>query len=495
LVEIAADSAPALRDTERWLHRRVERIRFTERTMFRRDASVDFTVPADLPEFRSFEDGTSEYYVPIALLRKWPPRMKFDLRGADGEPLSLLTSAKNREVDAIALHALAPPGSLLDVVGKDLKRIALDSEAKALEAFDRAAGVVARYLDEHQLGVAELSAWNATLRVAGALVANSILWVRVRGRPGDRHVVKFSFEYPAARNLLLHLRVLTALSWVPIRYQVEIPTLGERGSQHLEVELPADLELQRVQFRIEPLPPTRPAAPSGGLVEQFRRRVQRIGTMLDTGIDELRRAVRGTALWWKPPRSTEDGAPAIPAQPERGKPYAWNSGERAYFYIAGSSGEYGLVTLHIAVAKQALINGALWLAIGTATLLTVFTAARREVIEHIEPAVTALLLVPAILGYMMVRPGEHPMLRQLLAGVRVLLTVAGGLPVAAAVVLVAQGLKPSATSVLHWWLPFTLAAWAVVALLTLSWLLPAPRRSYAAHPAMPLPDGGYETQD
>jgi hypothetical protein len=72
LAEVATRGADAISNTSPWLHRRVERVAYTERLIIRRDISVDFTIPEGYPPFEEHTDGTCTFYVPISLLRKWP---------------------------------------------------------------------------------------------------------------------------------------------------------------------------------------------------------------------------------------------------------------------------------------------------------------------------------------------------------------------------------------------------------------------------------------
>lgn len=506
LIELAEKSAFALSNTDAWLHRRVERVSFTSQLMVRRQVSVDFTIPPRLPAFRAIEGATNEYFVPIALLRKWPPPMQFDFRAAQGEPISLLTSRKNQQIDSAALLGLAPDGPTKDVIEDDLRGVVCESPREARVHLERIGAALGERHRNGELDTDDLKKWVPAVRVATSLAANSLIWARVQGEELSRHVVKFSFEYPAPRNFHLHSRVLAALSWQPIRIQLELPTLGERGSQHLEVDLPPELEAQRVQFRVLPFPPQQPAVDGG--------RVKRAGVVIWHAVKGTSRAPFAATqvvlhgIWRKllvllglPRSSFGERHPKHLIRPAAGDPYAWNSRDRAYFYIASSQHQYGLVTMHVAVANRTIINGALAMAVGTAALLTAFTLIRNRVIDadHIEPAVTTLLLVPVILGSLVVRPGEHPMVRRHLGAVRGLATVNGALPVIAAVALIGLGPDATGDDLLVWWRGLAIAAWTTAVLLGLSWLLPPARRERFVRPseATPkkVPGGGLEVED
>src|SRR5213080_505470 len=94
LLEILGrENAGLLRDLW-WIHRRVDSLAITEQLMIRWRISIDFTIP----DARPFEtsDGRKLYYLPVSILAKWPPVMRFDLRDEDDRPLPLLTRRKNR---------------------------------------------------------------------------------------------------------------------------------------------------------------------------------------------------------------------------------------------------------------------------------------------------------------------------------------------------------------------------------------------------------------
>jgi hypothetical protein len=132
LADVAARSAKILLDTETWIHRRVYMIGYTDSGLMRTNVSVDLTID---PRLVPFLDGTgsepSVFFAPIMMLRKWPPLMRFDVRSQEGCPLPLLTSGKNREVDAAVLEMLAPAGDLKDAAAPTLRLIATSDKEEA----------------------------------------------------------------------------------------------------------------------------------------------------------------------------------------------------------------------------------------------------------------------------------------------------------------------------------------------------------------------------
>jgi hypothetical protein len=460
LVDIARESSFALRDTTKWLHRRVERICHTERSMVRRKVSVDFTIPEDLPPFHQSEDDATTpnvYFVPVALLRKWPPLMEFDLRAEDGRPIPLLTTRKNREVDAAALIDLAPEGSERECLRSLLESVAHLDEPGARHSLE----AVGTFLDVRwaSLPPDDQKAWHRTLRVAGSLVTNSILWVRVEANPGQRQLIKFAFIDPAPKELLLRRRVLSAFSWAPRRAQYLLPNLGERGSYHLEIEVPPDLAIYRAKLELSDLPPLVPQTPPGTKTLSW---LKALPEKLALGMRERYRELLDPGRQRRPEDQREV---------EPGKPYARNVGERAYLYVVGSQDQYGMASVDMGIGNRALITSSWRASLVITALLALLWQAPGSVVHHLDGAVALLVIFPALLALVVVRAGEHPMMRQLIAGVRFLLVGAAMLPVVDALFMLAYA-HPRAGDVRTPFLIVFLVGAFVSVLLGTSWLLP-----------------------
>lgn len=467
LERLAADNAFALRDTAYWLHRRVEHVSYTESREIRRQFSVDFTIHKKLRPFERHLNGKNVYFVPIALLKKWPPLMSFDLRAQDGRPLPLLSSKKNRAVDAEALVALAPQGSLRDCLEPHLRKVATGNSPEAEQAL-RIIG------DQLQTAAPDLSDdeyehWLRVGRVAASLCRNSLLWARVEAKPGERCVVKCSFELPAQTDLYLRRRALAAFSWGSSRHHLALPNLGERGSYHLELTPPPGLVVRSAILRLSSDPP-RDHVPGTRPGRSFFRRRWRDLALICT---QPWRALR--TKWRKTFRSLKPGDPVPQAKhherPEPGKPYVWNTGDCAYMYVAESQDQFGLADIQYRVGDRGLITGSFLAAVAISALLTFFAAAAACVADHLGPAVTTLLLVPGLLGFLVVRPGQHPLMRRQIVGVRALILIVGLLPVAAAGALLTFP-SGDADGVAGIWTGLAIASWALTGLLGLSWLLP-----------------------
>src|SRR4051794_4689675 len=100
LREVGNSAAVALASQNDWIHRRVETITFPfpDQPIYRRHISIDFSVPGGLKPVRDHPPvaaGTTpvaaRYYVPLSLVRKWPPLPRLDLRDPEGRPIPFLT--------------------------------------------------------------------------------------------------------------------------------------------------------------------------------------------------------------------------------------------------------------------------------------------------------------------------------------------------------------------------------------------------------------------
>jgi hypothetical protein len=471
LADVAAQSAKILLDTETWIHRRVYKIGYTDSGLMLTNVSVDLTVD---PRLVPFLDGAgsepSVFFAPIMMLRKWPPLMRFDLRSQEGCPLPLLTSGKNREVDAAVLEMLAPAGDLKVAAAPTLRQIATSDKAEATARVNALGKVV---LDAAPgLSMQDRKDWIQTLLVASSLASNSLLWARVTGKHRDRIIVKVAFEDRTRRELVLSRRVFASLSWAPTRLVVTFPNAGEGRSFHVQVDPPPELRIHRARLLLaNPLEDeeTTPrklsfAKRAGSLWWGFKNTIRwRVGNLLSSA----------------PAAAVErDRLQPEERRPGDGDPYYWETPERAYLYVTGSRRQAAVVEVDMAVHER---NGLKSAAVGTSAaitgLMTYFLVAAGEVTSHVDAAVTLFVLVPALLGYLVVRPGEHPLLRKHLSGVRLLLLLAGASPVFAAAVMLGW-VHPNGSDVFWYWFALAVFSWIVTGLLLISWLLPLIKDPY-----------------
>jgi len=464
LAEVAAAGADALLSTHEWMHRRVYQLGYTARGLTQMRISVDLTIDDRFRPFQALEDGTYIFFIPVLLLRKWPPLLSLDLRDEAGRSLPLLTSDKNREVDASVLEALPPPGLLKETAGPTLHQIAVTDKQGAsgqVEALGTVIENAARDLPPD-----ERHRWRQTLLVASSLASNSLLWARLQGEFGKRTIVKIAFQDETKRELIVGRRILTSLSWAPKRVIVPFPNAGEGNSLHIQVDPPPELRIHRARLQlVDPLEP--PATPLGKPKRSKRRR-------------ELWWTFKNTVKWrfgrnlrsGPAPSSVEPTLLPEEVRPSSGEPYSWETDDRAYLYVSGERKQAAVAEIDLAVDERIHLKSSAVATSGAIMfLLTFATVLAAGMTKHVEASTTLFLLVPALLGYLVIRPGEHPLLREHLAGIRVLLLAAGALPVVAAAILLSFS-DPTGPDVRWWWFGLAVTSLLITGALVLSLLLP-----------------------
>ena len=197
LERVGQSAAVVLRREATWIHRRVETLGFPlpDTPTVRRRISIDFSIP---PGLAPIDPGTGQrpprFYVPLSILRKWPPLDRLDLFGEDGRSIPFLTGQQNRELDGIVLGQMATDlaggGRLTDDERRRIEAVALsrDGARHALEEvcpplYRAPRGRLAARL-KLCARIRLSSPWPAPVRANDPLVAD-----RGRGaRPRDRQV-------------------------------------------------------------------------------------------------------------------------------------------------------------------------------------------------------------------------------------------------------------------------------------------------------------------
>jgi len=411
-----------------WIHRRVESVEFIDETTFRRQVSVDFTVPpagwiARLPR-------STTVLLPLASLRK--ERLKrFDLVDEKHRSLPLLTSAQGDELFGRALRALAEQAirkrGIRGVDPHFLEELAALPGKTAeegvgwLNAMLRGCGPGpgARRRVLHEPGIYE---W------AAKFANEYVLVCPLNAQSGERRVLKYGTDQtrhePRAFSLAGLRRRLSPLqwfSWVNRRVDFRRVTLAAE-SFHFEVAAPPDLEITDARFV-------------------------------------------GVALANRTARAVDAGALS-----------------RAHIHISGLTfRDRARVDVKLRAQRTGLLRTAPLIGALTAALLWLglsrvgpITSSSRHPAGSLEGAAALLLVVPTLLSVYVARPGEHALATSMLLGVRLVLVAVGGCSLAAAGLLVGgyQGHQ------LHeFW---RIAAWVATSLslvLWLSWFLPRPGKA------------------
>jgi hypothetical protein len=429
LARVGEEHAQLLRKPG-WVHRRVESLNFPlpDDLVVRRHLSIDFSIPEEAKPIANSSGERGEesiYYLPLSVLRKWPPVLNLDLRNAADIPIPLLTRSQNAVIDGAVLTELACRS--LDIASADLdehlqgqlKRIAEEQEA------------IAQAILRHQL-LRELPRAPETafenqrealrrdpdfLDVAGAMTSNTILWLRVRGCPGQRHIIKFAYDSLPV-DLRIGLWKEASYGWAPFNVKFAVPHFGDAGSYHLDITAPAPLEIVDADLFIKP----RVLTAGGGTTE--------------AEIEPLRLAGGG-----RPAATGDSEEEEIPAAPETA---ASHQGRHAHFYVAGQRARrVGEARISVMAERGGFIRGAFLAAAMISALLLAFSFNLDAVVRNRATALAMLLIVPSLLAYLVVRPREHLLAAQLVRGLRNCLLVIGALPLIASVFLILVGKEPT----------------------------------------------------
>jgi hypothetical protein len=116
--------------------------------------------------------------------------------------------------------------------------------------------------------------------------------------------------------------------------------------------------------------------------------------------------------------------------------YAHAEARDARFYVAGPrTGSLGKVRIATVVARSGLIRPGAMAGLAITALLAAVTLRLEASLVDREAVVTALLVAPALLAYLIVRPADHEVVGQYVGGLRRVLILLGVLPLGAATAL------------------------------------------------------------
>lgn len=363
-----------MRTAPRWIHRRVESAVLQDESTIRRHLTVDFEVP------NQDSDAGDPCLLPLVLLRKSPPVLHIDLKDEEGKSLPLLTRSENAQISARALasvveHAIGAHAHPL--LMQTCRRIAVEPPPAAAEAF----GSLLDILRSHTTNLSPQQRYRRSLRVgraiqiARSMIGNSVIWVPVGNARSDRRVVKFAYDEPLQILSGIWARVGTFLGFRSLLVAFATPHLRDAGTYHFQMSVPAELELRHLSFEAdvrEMRDPSTSRRPSFQRV--FRREAHLYINLRDTETrysDRIQVRVR--------------------------------PGRRGFLSFATSA----------SLLITALLTSAWFL--------------HDDIVADSggEIASPVLLLIPALLVAVVVRPGEHAFTGYLLTGPRYLMLAAG----------------------------------------------------------------------
>lgn len=363
-----------------WVHRRVERIEFTDEDTLARSMSMDFTIPHWFHARRGTPlGGVARQLVPLGLLRKGA-LVNFCLRDDTDRALPLLSTSQNRKVSEAIIVTLAREVLQVKVpkaIQCDIRRLidAPPSDADSCiqqlyETQDKASGERSTLRDD------------ALFRaLADPLGTNFLALTMLEIGWQERKVIHYSYD----ELLWNEKRALDGLAvGISTSILVTVPGVGHADSFHSEIEAPEGLQIEtRAGFSSYPGGP--PLVPPIRKTGGFRRSHIHFGNV-------------------------QPGAEAIVAVRLTPRPST----------IVRSSCLAGLI----------------------GTIILGFLAYRYRHLfggsEHgqTETAATVLLAIQGLFAVQLARSDENPMTTELLWGVRLIASIPGIAAFASAVTLV-----------------------------------------------------------
>jgi hypothetical protein len=312
-------------------------------------------------------------WVPLALLRKEKLR-SFDLRSANNESVPVLTRHQNGSVAFNALKAEAET-AIGGAVPQDIQR---ELEVISTGSSGPANAAYTRLRTGSTAAHRSLAGSRALVAFANLLVGNFILLAAVDSPPGVRAILKFCYEETLPEREESFMNALTWLGWRRFPIDFAAPAVADSSSYHFEIEAPQDVDISAASLRAE---------------------------------------------------HTEFGSSTDLDGGER---------KRVHLYLSDVPyGSAGKVSVLLRAQRAGFLRAALTTTVLTAGLLIACRIALGSIADDFGPAVTLLLVVPALLAAYLVRPGEHALVTTLLRGVRMMVLVSGSCAVAAAAILVA----------------------------------------------------------
>jgi hypothetical protein len=255
---------PALLDlvlTRRtWVHRRVDHIEFIDDVRVRRSVSVDFT----LPRWQKYKDAISVLpsgfcLVPVALPRKGLLR-GFDVRDEAGSALPVLTKRQTQRLGILLLIGRAVVVKKEKAIREDLdvntetelaKLVLEDSPSKAGQSYEQLLGA---YKKSSSALLRALATDDVLPALMADLAKHFILCAVLRAAPGERRIIKFSYEEylrlrtPARRlGWISGTNIRGLLGWGPVEFDAQV-TVGVSESSHVEIPTPNELFLERAEL-------------------------------------------------------------------------------------------------------------------------------------------------------------------------------------------------------------------------------------------------------
>jgi D-xylose transport system ATP-binding protein len=438
-----------------WVHRRVESVEFRDDTTHVGRVSIDLQVPPHAPR-RILDDGRVMRLLPLTALSKQHRLKNFDIRDENGASLSLLTTIERTGLLTSGLRELATvsAGRELDPsLVADLRTMIVEEQEEAEWIFSRWRNAEPGTL-RHDL--AHDHPFKSVLK---RLIRNTVAIVSLDDLPELQRVIKYTYEEPfkytrsthldprswveeepqhptwdwseaddqeawraeepAISRLGLQRGALVALGWAPRVAYLNAPAVEDARSYHLEVTAPSGVEINGAALIVTS--------------DERRSRPDTAASQID--IDRSGES-RVHMLFRNPTGAGSRGRAMVLLLPDRREV---------------------LLALYAALLiAVVMLAGCFWVAVGLPRAAQQGQGSGS--IEQRAAVATLLLVLPAILATLLVKPTEHAMAQHLMNATRLQLIASGVLLYLAAGALV---VGPPGTRLTQTWMVLTGLAWVV----------------------------------
>lgn len=417
-------SLELLTNSDRWIHRRVERIRLTDHKTAHHQISVDFSLPVGLPPVGRIGGDDNKksleiFLAPMFLVEKrgrslrtldekrpiqLAPYSNIDVSDHSGNRLAFNTWKHGADIAAQVLIIRARQlvtnfdndHRLVSMVGK----VALADDRENMSALHYLLRADACHGDKRH----DLREDPTFCELAYALATHTLVPCWFFGRPEPRSIVKLSYDQERVKSpLSLEETGRQFLGLKSELCHVKLNEIGASASYHVEVEVPKELYLNEI----------------GLIGERYEYGWQ--GRRPRPRIKRLLNAIRHN----KPPPRDEYNY--YVRQSDRT--------DRGHIYIPEPDGRrVGAVWVKLRTRPQGFLTGSLLAALVTAVVLTFVWRKSHSIAESdlSASAIALLLLIPSFLAGYIARPGEHALASRMLRSTRVALIANAALPFAAA---------------------------------------------------------------
>jgi hypothetical protein len=411
-----------------WVHRHVETVEVVDELIVRRQVTIDLSLPWQ-PHAKVAHLGDSAvYFMPILPLRKIPAARTIDMRDEAGDALPLLTRTENAAISAEAMVCAARTmagQSLPRPLERRLHRIAADDPSAARRAWEDPLNLSAGVRDR----IRSSGNYRRFLRVVHSAVGSSLLWVGLEGRPGQRRVLKLTYEEEVGLETGWLGRMAMVLGWTGVKLRLELPHTRDASSYHFQLAAPEQLDVRAIGAQ--------------GILRD------RDGEAIDPNIVISRPAGH-------------------------------------YHAREVSAGVLEWMDVVLRVDRRGFVTTAMIASILIASLLTIFSTYSTDVASHEEVSAAVLLIGPAALTALAVDLRGRGLSARLLSGVRYAVITSASLSALGATTL--AGFTPFGFDHHEMWMLLMSASWVVALVITTTFVLSVGRvADYLARRALRSP--------